>query len=144
MTDRRIVGMWAGEDWNLQSYAWRGPCVKSPMSGQNLRAIVAMDDRGKFHPGLRNSEWRGGPEYKTVYQDFTSYSDKNKAIQEAKTMLSDMVQAHEDTHNYLAGQDQEIERTKTRVNSILERASRPKETNQKPAPNRARGRSIDR
>jgi hypothetical protein len=108
MANKRLIGMWAGKDWTLRSYAWRGRCVKSPMSGQNMRAIVAIDDKGKYHPGLRNSEWRGsGREYKTVYQDFTGYGDKEKAIQEARTMLTDTVESHEQTRSHLAEESRE-------------------------------------
>jgi hypothetical protein len=102
MSRERITGVWAGPDWTLRKYAWRSPCVKSPLTGQNVRAVVALDDRGSYHPGLRNADSRdSGKEFRTVYQDFTGYWDRDRAIGEAKKMLSDTMESHAQTRNHL-------------------------------------------
>src|ERR1700691_5121508 len=62
MGDRKLIGMWAGDNWKLRGYAWRSPCVRSPMSGQNMRAIVAMDERGKYHQGWEKGGGAGKKE----------------------------------------------------------------------------------
>jgi hypothetical protein len=101
-----------------------------------MRAIVARDERGQYHPGLRNS-YEHGPEYKTVYQDFTSYRDKDRAIGEAKTMLKETLENHEQTRHHLA-------ETESRVSSLLKRASTPTARDEAADPTKTRGRSIDR
>jgi len=67
-----------------------------------MRAVVALDDRGSYHPGLRNADSRDlGKEFRTVYQDFTGYRDRGRAIDEAKTMLNDTIESHAQTRNHL-------------------------------------------
>lgn len=100
MARERLIGVWAGDNWHLRGYAWRSPCVKSPLSEENMRAIVAIDTRGRYHPGLRNSNELGA-DYKTVYGDFSSYGDKQKAIDVAKLMLQEAVESHTQTRDHL-------------------------------------------
>jgi hypothetical protein len=101
MAKERLVGVWAGGGWNLREYAWRSRCVRSPLTGKNVRAIVARDDKGFYHPGLRNSGEHGS-EFKTVYEDFTSYRDRDFAIGEAKQKLIETLDSHKQTQDHLA------------------------------------------
>src|SRR5579884_93231 len=100
MTNERLVGMWAGDHWDLREYSWRGKCVKSPLNGNNMRAIVARDTQGWYHPGLRNTG--SHPDAKTVYEDFTRYQHKTQAIGRAEAMLVYELDAHRQTQAHLA------------------------------------------
>jgi len=150
MARERLIGVWAGDGWNLREYTWRSPCVKSPLYGENMRAIVARDERGQYHPGLRNSHEHGA-EYKTVYRDFASYGDKEKAIDVAKGMLQETLESHSQTRNQL-GEDAlntrntvkpAIESPQGRFDALINRLriARPKKETSAPV---KRGRSIDR
>ena len=150
MAGKRLIGIWAGDKWNLSEYTWRSPCVKSPLSGENMRAIVTRDDKGQYHPGLRNSHEHGA-EYKTVYQDFTSYRDKERAIDSAKELLKETLESHEQTRNHLGGDapNMHIEVTppkespQSRFDALLSKLRQSAPKRETPVQRRD-GRSIDR
>ena len=41
------------EGWTLTGYAWRSTPIKSPLSGDAIRAVVGVDERGRYRPGIR-------------------------------------------------------------------------------------------
>ena len=67
-----------------------------------MRAVVARDQKGLYHPGVRNSVV-DEHDCKTEYQDFSSYKDKGEAIGAAKDMLLHTLDSHEQTRKYIDG-----------------------------------------
>jgi hypothetical protein len=108
MPKDKLTGNWAGAGWTPHSYAWRGSHVKAPMGGPNIRAVVAQDTKGKFHPGLRNSDPRGSREdSRMVYEDHTSYASLDRAVEVAKTMLTERLDAQQQTQSHIDASDRE-------------------------------------
>jgi hypothetical protein len=102
-----------------------------------MRAIVGMDTRGQYHPGLRNSREHGA-EYKTVYRDYASYADKEQAIEVAHEMLQETFESHGQTRTRIA-QDS----PQGRFDALLGKLRTPAPKKEAPRPSK-RPRSIDR
>lgn len=94
---RRKIEVWGGEGWTVKQYAWRGPCIKSPISHANMRGVVAVDESGCFRPGVRNWEWHTPDRvHKTIYEPYAKFRNKQDAIRQAKGMVESTMAKHQD------------------------------------------------
>jgi len=79
------------ESWTLRGYAWRGQCLKSPLTGKPMRAVVGMDEQGRYRPGTRMYQADG--EISTVF-DVQPHSGKKEAISKSTEMLRERLIDH--------------------------------------------------
>jgi hypothetical protein len=85
---------WPQRSWELNKYSWRGRGEKSPLTGKQVRPIVAMDKEGQYHSGLRNwSYYANGKAADALYHHAASPT-RSEAIGKAQAMCREWVAAH--------------------------------------------------
>lgn len=52
MASRKVTGE-GFKSWDLVGYAWKGPVIRSPMTYEPMRAVVAESRSGELHAGVR-------------------------------------------------------------------------------------------
>jgi hypothetical protein len=78
------------EGWTLSNYAWRSGHFSSPVTGDTMRAVVGMDEQGRYRPGVRmNDLGRARKSEATIATTFDvkPVMDKDAAITRAREML---------------------------------------------------------
>lgn len=101
---RRKIEVWGEEGWTVKQYAWRGACVKSPISHANMRGVVALDENGYYRPGVRNWEWHTPDRvHKTIYEPYAKFRGKPDAILAANEMLDKNMAKHHDDLETIKG-----------------------------------------
>lgn len=90
----RNVQRWPGDSFELRAYAWRGKGEKSELTGKRIRPIVATDDKGLYHAGIRNwSESANAKASDALYHPMKSHQ-KEYAIERAEHMCKVEVERH--------------------------------------------------
>jgi hypothetical protein len=91
----RRVELAGHESWTLKRYAWRSGHFSSPVTGDTMRAVVGMDEQGRYRPGVRMNDL--GRAHKSEQMITTKFDvkpvmDKGAAISKAREMLrSDLI-----------------------------------------------------
>lgn len=74
--------------FKIAGYPWRGKPVKSPLTERPIRGLVAIDEFGGFHAGVRTGV---GGKHKGTEMAFLedACSTKEKAIEESRKLVRD-------------------------------------------------------
>ena len=78
------------EGWTLTGYAWHSKHIVSPLTGATMRAVVGVDEKGRYRPGMRVN---AGADIATTF-DAKPALDKAQAISESRDMLRDRLIDH--------------------------------------------------
>ena len=90
----RQIREWPGNAFTLTRYAWKGKGQKSELTGKCIRPIVAVDDKGLYHSGIRNwSENTNAKSKDALYHPMKSHH-KEYAIERAEHMCKVEVERH--------------------------------------------------
>src|SRR5579864_1057501 len=95
-TSRRVE-LAGHESWTLSNYAWRSGHFSSPVTGDTMRAVVGMDEQGRYRPGVRmNDLGRARKSEATIATTFDvkPVMDKDAAITRAREMLRGELMDH--------------------------------------------------
>ncbi len=90
----RKMEEWPQRSWALNKYSWRGRGEKSPLTGKQVRPIVAMDKEGRYHSGLRNWSYYANGKAADALYHHSGCSSRAEAISRAQGMCKEWVAAH--------------------------------------------------
>jgi hypothetical protein len=90
----RKMEEWPQRSWELKEYSWRGRGEKSPLTGKQVRPVVAMDEEGRYHSGLRNWSYYANGKATDALYHHSGCSSRAEAISRARGMCKEWVAAH--------------------------------------------------
>jgi hypothetical protein len=80
------------EGWTLGAYAWRSGHLKSPLTGDAMRAVVGVDESGRYRPGIRVNDTRSA-DITTTF-DVKPALNKDDAMSRSRDMLREKLIDH--------------------------------------------------